>query len=694
MTEIVDVAFDGFVSARLASWINGRIGDGQWNSASLAGPQLDREVSPDVIVDDRGRWFRPAFTIVENDPAFGFAVRQTTEVDDDGDPFNRGTLTLTLNATKPSGLGGDATQVPNLDMAVNLTVPTTAADGTTVPNRVHGGVSAGPGNTFIVTFDLLGAVVNAAYVHLTQQDPDVPGGLVLQVIASHAGVQPASTWPSHLDLPVPWPLAPVSVDLPGPAFNGFQFMVVGPGGQRVGAIPELPDPFGGQVPSSVRFLPIVARYDRTVELGLAFHTDEYRSRFTITRDGMTRPIIDANDLSEFAGPRSEYRELTSLGPVSAKYPSLQRLYFGQVSGTVVAVPKAYGIQRTSLGLAASCDAVVDAAGITGSRFHFTFDVAPMADPVELARLAADVVNIPEAAGRTLRVILPPGLDSRGSSTLDGFPSARPGFADGTGSAVQVSVDIADDETIPATTLVNQFLHQLGIKTPAPLFGNLALRLDDLFVQPVVARLVLSLHQTADGDELSAVASQDGTAGVVVSNDGPFDLALQKLAIVDGADVAVSDLGGQILKTGQTTSLAGDATNATELVVSRRLPVPLPVPKASLLDYVTFHTIDVQKIQQPLNVNATGINFAVTGITAIRIQIALTDLPAVAVPELTLSAGHPIDFVHALVPIESAFTGLQATVALTITSATGVREVSLSHDFIDEPILVLTEAGIA
>lgn len=697
MADVVDAAFDVFVSSRLVSWINGRIGDGQSSPDGLNGPQLDCEVVPGVIVDSRGRWFRPEFGTVSHDAAFNFAARQTTEVDEDGDPFNRATLTLTLAANPPTSLPADGaatTPVPDLDLAVNLTVPTVAADGTTVTNRVHGAVVANPdSNTFNATFELKGAEVIATYVHLTQRDPQVPGGVVFQFIASHAAVQPASFWPARIELPVAVPGGDFAIDLPGQSFNGIQFKLVGPEGQAFGTIPEFPSPFG-QIPTSVRFLPIIARYDRALELGQTFHTDEYRARFTITRDGMTRPIIDANDLSEFAGPRSEYRELTSLGTVSAKYPSLRRLYFGQVSGTVVAVPATYGIQRTSKGLAASCDAIVDAGSITGSRFHFTFQVAPMADPVDLTQLAADVAGIPEAAGRTLHVSLPAGLDSRNPSTLDGFPAARTDFADSSGTAVQVSVDIADDQAIPSTALVNQFLNQLGAGTPAPLFGNLAVRLDDLFAQPVNTTLTLNLHQTADGDELTAAPAAGGSSEVEITNDGPFGLTLHRLSILNGTTMTVSDLGGQPLASGQALAVPGNATAATALAVSRRLPVPSPVPKADMLTYVDVNTTAVDQIQHSLNVNATAVNFAAGGIAAIEVQFTLTAHPTIAVPALTLSSQHAVDFVHVLIPVVAALAGLQTTVVLAITTTGEPRDVTLTHDFINQPILVLTDAVIA
>jgi hypothetical protein len=114
----------------------------------------------------------------------------------------------------------------------------------------------------------------------------------------------------------------------------------------------------------------------------------------------------------------------------------------------------------------------------------------------------------------------------------------------------------------------------------------------------------------------------------------------------------------------------------------------------MLKYVAFHTHTVQQVQHPLTVNAAGLNFGAAGITAIDVQITMTANPGTPVPAMTLSPSHPIDFVHVLVPIDSAVTGLAGTVALTLTTTAGQRTVAVSHDFVDEPILIITQAMIA
>lgn len=421
----------------------------------------------------------------------------------------------------------------------------------------------------------------------------------------------------------------------------------------------------------------------------------YGSRFTVTVGGLTRPIIDVNDLREFATSRSEYRELTSLGDVQARYPSLRQLYLGQVSGTVVAVPVSYGIVRGAAGVAASCDSIVDDSpvSITGCRFHFTFTMAPVVDPIDLAQLAADLPAVPEAAGRTLTPRLPVGLDPRHPATLDGFPAATTVFGDGVSPhTLQVAVDIADDQATPATTKVNLFLLQLASTGPAPLFANVAIRLDDIFPQQVQTQATLNLHQTAGSDDLTATITEAPPAAQV-TNHSALDLTLHRYALIGRPQLTIASLTDQVLAAGQSTTLPGDVTGATSVVVSNSLVVPAPLPKAAIFHYISFHTETVQQVQHPLTVNAAGLDFTTAAIASIDIHITVTADPQIPVPAMTLAPSHKIDFVHVLIPIDSAVTGLDTTVALTITTAAGQHTTTLTHDFIDQPTLIITNTTI-
>ncbi|MFF0429539.1 hypothetical protein ACFYUJ_34835 [Streptomyces sp. NPDC004520] len=678
------------------TWLVARTGD---HIDSVVNESRTAELPPDVppmprlesdIVADslgptvEGSWYLPEFVLLDEDPNFAFdVVQKEGEVsDEDGGPVNRATLTVTLLPVMPEHLDSptaeaDLSQVPDLDPGVSLVVPVTRDDGTSFDRRVAGSTSSFDEAALTASFELTGSLVKAVYIHLTRS-----GRLGLAFDATYSGYQTTLVTEPDVGFPVH-----------GPIFEGFQFEVFGDGGLTAGAPlePSLLDRFGSYV-----FFPSTARFHRDLALGLTYKTDTYRSRFTISAEGMTRPIIDGDDLDHPAKERSEFRELTTIGDLTTKYPSLRRVLFGQVTGTVIAVPAAYGILVTKRGALASCDSIVDEspASISGCRFHFTFTVGPMADPIDLARLRADVAGIPEAVGRTLRVALPGGLDTRAASTLDGFPTGKASFGAGEGTTITVGVDITDDRPTPAATIVNLFLQQLAAPDPAPLFGSIVVRLDDIFDPPVRTSLLLSLRHTAHADELTATARAGHPPTATAVNQGPLDLELLRCADVrDGQrPEPIVPLGGAVLAAGQTTTLQGVGAGTT-VEVTRGLHVAETLPKAAMLKFLAFHTQTVQEVQHPLTVNAAGLNFAAEGVSSITAQITLAFNPDDPVPSLTLTPSHTVDFVHVSLPVDSAVTGLDSTVLLTVTTSSGVRTVSLAHDFIDDPILTVTSSTL-
>jgi hypothetical protein len=157
-------------------------------------------------------------------------------------------------------------------------------------------------------------------------------------------------------------------------------------------------------------------------------------------------------------------------------------------------------------------------------------------------------------------------------------------------------------------------------------------------------------------------------------------------------LTVTDLGDRVLGAGQAVPLSV-ATNATSVAVARSLAVPTPIPKQTVLTLVTFRTETVKQVQHPLTVQA-AFDFAVEHITSVGVSFLVTGIPALAVPRLTLTAAHTVDFVHVLIPIDSVVTGLDTAVTLTITGSGGTRTVTVHNDFIDDPILTLTGTTVA
>ncbi|HWK47888.1 MAG TPA: hypothetical protein VNT30_24410 [Stellaceae bacterium] len=685
MADEIDQFFDNFLATGGAPWIASRTGDSvdatpdtRLPPGILDLPQLDAVFPANMLSSSTNKsWYIPAFDLLADDEAFHFDVVQSADgVTPEGKPVNAATLTLSLKSEIPAnlkpiigkpGAPGHADTVPDLTLIATLLVPVTTRNGSLQSQTTQGTVMRQSDGTYQATFALSQGPVEAAYEHLTNL-----GGATLELSLTYSG----------------WQLTQVILD---PLLGRYHFKTFGDGSQ------------GASIPVNsgfhFRYFPVTARLPpspppRVLPIGLSFATDAFRSRFRIKmRDGHTRPIIDANDLDEFAADRSEYRELTSLGDVQTNYPSLRRLYLGQISGVVVAVPARYGILHGASGLSAECDAVVDpSSSLSGSRFHFTFTIAPMVDPIDLAKLGAALRGAPEATGRDLRLALPSGLDPRNPSTLNGFPSAKTTFADGfSPHTIEVSVEIADDRDVPSITNVNLFLGELASAGEAPLFANLTVRLDDLFVEPVETLATLNLHQTAVSDDLSAEIAPGPPPVASATNKGPFDLVLDRFALLP--QLVITELHGKALGAGQSTTLTTDATGAVSVVVARSLLAPNPIPKKTMLEFIKFNTQTVQEIQHALTVQA-AIDFSTAKITSISVAFVLAEAPALAVPSLTLVASHMIDFVHVLIPVDTAVTGLEAVVTLTITTPSGVRNFSLSHDFVDEPILTITKNTIA
>lgn len=671
-------------------------------------PVIDTQVGN--VFEDRfdanRRWYLPDFALVKPpDTAFAFAATQG-QVGPSGDPFDTAQLTIDLQTIDPADVTASRQQSPGatfssvafLSVDATLSVPVTANDGSAQTDTTQGQVNPQPDGTYRATFNLLGPKVITAYETLAHL-----GGATISVTVSYGAWKrtvirrPIPTpppgpgpHPSHLVTPVfssrlqTMPMSAVS-PVDSPQFDHVQN--VDPPNHPIDWPPE-----------TISFYYITARASRTVQIGLAFATDAYRSRFTITASGATRPIIDATDLTQFATPRSEFQELTSLD--LTRYPTIKHLYIGQVSGTVVAVPLAYGIVRGSSGCAARCDCAVDVSSITGCRFQFTFTLEPVIDPIDIAQLTHDLAAAPESANRSLRLTLPTGLDTRAPVTLAGFATATTIFSDGVDPnyphSVLVSVGIGDTDTtppIPAITNANLFLAELTSPGTTPLFATIAIHLDDAYPTPVETTANLNFHSTADSDDLTVVSSGSPPAQTVI-NLAPFDLDLRRFARYTPSGLtAATSLTDETLATGQSTVLPGDPTGTSGVLVSRTLALPVPLPPGVLFkDYLTLNTETVPDVQHPMTVNAIGA-FGASGITELDVQITFSDPHLPQPPAMTLTPAHEVDSVDVIIPVDALVTGLAATLTITIMANTGRKQVTLTNDFLSEPIFILTSAAL-
>lgn len=696
--------------------------------------------------DASAHWYLPDWSLrTPPDAAFTFAaVRDGSDID--GHPFNRATLTVGLRkvvpddaaallaARPPDGSGPPVSEIPLTSLGGSLLLSGKASDGTEVTHEIAGQVSVDADDGALATFTALGLVgpdVILAFVNLTATNrAQLSLAYSFQVVRwagtgtgrsggvsslglrdlIHRQFEPRLVVlpPGPVPIAAPEPLTTAAVQLrvqtvaspqvgmmarslASPAVNRFAFSDPDARVEILHLPPRLGAP---DAPASRTAVHETLTETLPLELGGSFATPSSRPSYTLTADGSTRGIVDVGDLEEFRAVQSEYVELTVLGDIGAKYPTLRAAYLGQVSGTVVAIPAAYGVIRTPGGLLAACHAVVDpsATSASGCRFQFTFGLGPVVDPGDLARLAADLQAEPSLAGRDLYLSLPTDLDRSVPSTLQTSSVSNLGFVVGlVPNTFAVTADVVDGQ-LPAVAVANLLLRQFADPRTQSLVGRIALRLDDAHVPPVAADVILNLAVTAPGDDVATVLTPGGDA--MLSNQSALALLVSTVTTDGGGGLVTSASQERLPANG--TCVIDLPDGADQLLASCTLDLPTPSagsPGPQPTDYVTVTVENVQRIHHPLGFNAAG-QFG-TDIASVLVQIALDKAPDVPVPTIALSPGHPIDNTAVEVPVQFALEGLAATVALTVTPVGGgpAYDRSLEHDFLDGPILVLTHQDL-
>ncbi|RJK96378.1 hypothetical protein D5H78_09085 [Vallicoccus soli] len=674
-------------------------------------PAADRREGP--LLPDRSdptlTWYVPSAALVVPDPSFSFAARRVG-ADRDGDPFHAARLELGVRLDEPPEVararaerpGTTYRAVPLLDLDAELHLPWTDAAGQPQAVRVPAAVDPAPDGTHRIVVDgLLGPDVVLCYTQLR-----LLHAAELHLALRYRAVRTRSRrpwWPRRLpvldELRPPRPLRPVRAVPPGRPVR--EPLVAGALRRPLEDVldrrprreplepPEPVEPV--EPPEPVERAVVVEEHEQqVVRLADALARGDHPQRYTLQVGGTTRTIVDEADLAEFRTARSEYVELASLGDVSARFPSVRRVYAGRVTGTVVVVPAEYALVRSAAGCAALCQALVDpqAGGGQGSRFALVLGLAPRVDPVDLAGLAREVATAPELAGLVPRLTLPRGLDPRHPATLATPFASGATFTEGADpGTVVLTLDVRDDAT-PAVNKVNLLLGALAGSVRNALTGELAVRVDDVLEVPVRTAVTLDLHATSGSDDVTVQPADGAGTGVVLVNRTPYDLDVVRSAAVTDAGLDVAPVG-QRLAPGASLALA--APPGAPVLVSRELALPPVVPKTELGRYVSFQVETVQQVRYVLGVNATGLDLAALGVEELRVEVTLADHPRLAVPPLVLTPARRADSVQVLVPVGSVVQGLGAHLVLRVRTAAGTRDVPHEHDFWQDPVLVL-EAG--
>jgi hypothetical protein len=645
-------------------------------------------------------WYLPALKPADPTSAFSFAATVGPQVDSAGNPFDSATLSIPLTVIDPPDVmaarqanpSSTYQVIPAASYDVTLFVPYVDGSGAAQTSSVSGTVSPQSDGSLLAVFPgLLGPTVVQEYVALA-----TGGGSTLVVGYSFEG------WARIIR---PILLSPVAPALAGATARRSAESALLPQLPTRNPLPVLPTiPIRPPVPPPIPpelWVTATVRQAVTVALATTYAQQQYRPRYTLTKPPMTaRPIANVSDLTTFTSTGTEYIQLSSLGDVPARYPSLTSVYLGQVSGTVVAVPAAYGIVHTSSGCEMSINAVVDTNSVSGSQFQISLTLGPIIDPCDLAQLSVDVQGIPEAGNRRLTVAPPVGLAAAAQPTFSISETVSNlvvtnGQTPGTVAISFVVTDFQSDNTvIPAWVTINELILELTSNlTPPPLLGAFRLQLDDAYPGPPQASFFLGLTTTAASRDTSVTIGPGGSSptSVTVTNQSPNDLLLLRLGLTTAAGQADRNLAQQVLPAGQATSISASQPQPSAAVVSTTLSVPSPFPRGVLQSYVTVTAESVQQIEYQLTVNATAVDFAALGIASVTVQIALTALPSVVVPPLVLDSTSNVASATVTAPIGSALIGLSASLAIATVMPDGSSggERAATTDFMTDPIFILT-----
>ncbi|MEU5261360.1 hypothetical protein [Amycolatopsis sp. NPDC021455] len=618
-------------------------------------------------------WWVPEYVLATDpDTAFAFTAHQD-DADAQGNPFATAELTLSLRKL-PTPSGGEAMlaavsdggdpgggvrepdptyrDLPLSSAAAVLSLPYRDSGGNLQALTFPGQVTTSGDGLVVTVKGLLGSTVILAYTALT-----ATGDISVELDCAYPGLPGKGR--THVDYLVPPALA---ADDPG-----------------VGAQPSLLN--GNRT---------------TFAIGLKYASPSYTPRYTVTAGGATATITSAAQLKNFDVRQSEYFEVTALGDIASKYPSFRALYLGSVSGTALAVPAAYGTIRGRDGCAQECDAVLDAGASGGCTFQLSFDLGPVVDPVDLERLRADLAAAPLVRGRWTYLTMPSLVDTRSplafSSPLVDHVVFTGGVAPQT-FALTASIGDGGDG-LPAIVKANLVLKQLCSPVTEPLVGRFALRLDEAHEETIPATVVLNLRTTAGSDGDIAVDVTDPAAPVVRNAMPRTGLRLTGFAARTGGVLTTTALD-TVLAPGETAKLA-PPPDTDAIFVRRTLAVPNPLPPGALTDYVTVNTETVQAAHHVIGLNATGVDFARAKLKEIAVAVTLTGLPDLAVPVLHLAPGAQAASTQVDIPILYGLTEVAAALAITLVSSepgTADRRVSLTHDFGEHPIRVLTRGEL-
>ncbi len=689
------------------------------------------------------RWYLPKYNLAADpDQFFSFAASQSG-VDKNGNPFNKGMLTLGLQKSIPDDVQALQNSNPNFQYQEiapsNLvaTLTTTFMDdaGQSSQNNYVGGIVVTLSGDLQLTFDNItgpgliilynnlqqkGAGVSISFSYdgwlqtgfkkvvvtptLLNTVTEVPVFMRPQIIRMHQLIQ---TSPMVLNQFNPPPTAiqfhPVPPD-PTPPPTVIQFHPVPPP-TVIQFHPVAPDPAPPPILILHPLPPTVTTtgedtFQRTtmavsfqLPLDNKYISNVYSLKFTVSSDTfVAHPIINQNDLSGFNVKQSEFSELTVFGDIRQKYPSMSRLYMGVISRTIMVIPASYSIVRSTDGLSTLCQASLDSGSGSEakSKFGFTFTIAPDVSSIDLMQLSQDINKIQELQGYTpvlpnfLKEGTTPQLMSAFQSSTLGLNAVEQHFF-----ALEITIKDQINDS-PAVVGANMLLGQLCQDQEPFLLATLSLKLDDNFTDPVETTAVLNFHKSVGTNELSFSVDND-LKTITFLNSSPFDLLISRYALCDdnGINVVPANLP---IKSSESVSVPFTSSfGQLNVIVDSDINVAGVISKGDIEKFMVFQAVDIQTTKFTFGVNAASVDFDTPGISQIDVLVTLSELTDISVPLFSLVKLHSVNSSPAFVPIQNAIASLQANVLFTvhhIDPSTADINVNLQHEFIDNPILII------
>ena len=663
--------------------------------------------------DSNLRWYTPSYVLAPDpDALFSFAASQSG-VDASGNPFNKGRLTLALKKVVPDDISVFKAANPDVQLreiqvtGLSAYLTVTFKDSSTGQDQQTsycGVVTVQNEGDLQLTFDnILGVGVIILYENLVRA-----GGAEVSISGTYDVWRRIGRTKIFLDRRLAMTDSLMAAERPPARMSAF----------KAALVLSSPSPVIGQAvqPSMVFHAPTrsfpaeppdptdnnqfqqgTSTIALRATLGTKYAANAYALKFTVGDGSVTRPIINVNDLKNYNVKQSEFTELKTLGDISQRYPSLNRMYLGVLSKTIVVIPSCYAIVRSTHGAGARCEALLDSAAsaVNKCKFQFTFLLAPDVSPIDLLQLSQEVTNHPDLHGYSLKL---PDFLKEGTipKLLTAFQSSCQYSGTSDLHTFALAVEIEDGGTdSPAVANANLLIKQLCSQNQPFLFATLSLKLDDYYPEAVQATAVLNFRETSGTDELT-FSFDEGSQTVNFLNRSPFDLILSRYALCTPNGISIFSTNQTVTSNNSTSVPLPADHNGLSVLVDRELAVEGAISKDEIGKFLVFQTKDVQNTQYALGVNANSVRFDARGISQIDVQVSLSDLPDIAVPNFSLVNLRKVDGTTVLVPLQNAISGLHAALLFTIHHVDSQQrdaKFTLQHDFMDEPILILKDSDL-